>query len=363
MRIHAFRALLPQADLLSNPADFFQQCKTNYRHFADQGFFQPQQEDAIYRYELERNGQVIQGIIAALDIQDYLNNHIKKHEHTLRAKEETQCRLFESQKAFLKPILATYPYYADINAWLIDMKDRYPVPCLTIREGEYDIHRLFAITDTADIARIAHYFSQEVTDVFIADGHHRCAAAAALHLRHPAKPFARIPCVLIDAHAIRIHSFHRIATLEDTSPTRLLESLSRYTSIQPHWEALPSSAGEMTFFLDNQWFVARWKEAFLHQPPDPVVLDVQLLNTFVFEKILGITDIRHSPRIAYVEGPAGIAGLKQEQAAMEPAVGFCLYPISTDQFMQGAMAHLLFPPKSTWFEPRMKSGLIVCSWK
>lgn len=363
MRIHAFRAILPNPSLIAQPVEFFQQCKDDYLQLIAHGIFQAQLQPAIYRYELEQSSQTIQGIIAAVDIRDYLENHIKKHEHTLLYKEQTQCRIFESQQAFVKPVLATYPACRDITAWLQEMKTKYPLPCLCIQEAPHAIHRLFAITEAADITRLETLFNEEVSDIFIADGHHRCAAAASLFLHHPEKPFAVIPCALLDTDAISIHGFHRIATLETTTTEQFLQQLSSVADIQPCQPVLPSRPHELTFRINQRWFVAQWKKEVLQRHPDPVVLDVQLLNTLVFEKILGISDVRNSSRITYVEGPAGMTEFEQQLSAREPAVGVCLYPISTDSFMQGAMAQLLFPPKSTWFEPRMRSGLLVCPWK
>lgn len=362
MHIHPFQALLPAVDKIPNPADFFARCKADYLHFLEQGYFYPEQP-AVYYYEINTPQQVSRGILAGVDIRDYIHGRIKKHEHTIGAKEALQRTLFKAQQAFVKPVLATYTPSPNIQAWMDTIKRTTP-PILEIQESEACIHRLTLVSNPEALKTLFHFFETEVAEVLIADGHHRCAAAATMYQEHPEKPFDHLFCALFDSDALTIHNFNRLVDLQEYDSDRFLEDLQRYCTLTPcSTPIIPQQTHELLLILEQEWYLLLWKPEYIQQYRDiPLVLDVQLLNDLVFKNILGIDEVRKEPRISYLEGPAGLDELR-EKSIEKGRAGFCLHPISIPELMHLASQEIMVPPKSTWFEPRMKSGLIICPWK
>ena len=360
MQIHPFQALLPCDGNIQDPDAFFKNCKDDYPRLLSEGYFKRREVPAVFGYEIATPSHRFRGIVAALDIRDYLEGRLKIHESTISEKEAVQETLFVSQQAITKPVLATYFPSDRISGWVREIT--LQPPTLEIAQlAEPVTHRLFAVEDPEEIALLQRLFQEEMPIAFIADGHHRCAAAAALYQQHPQKPFSRLMCAFFGPDELEIHGFHRIIDLDGLSGPAFLEALSSCCTIQPCKAVeMPVQEREMLLFLDYTWYQLQWKPALCN---DPWVSDTQLLNERVFRDILGITNIREEPRISYVENPAGIDALRGKTNEQAGRAAFCLSPISIQRFLEMAARSTVFPPKSTWFEPRMKNGLLVCPWQ
>ena len=360
MQIHPFQALVPCDGKIQDPDAFFKSCKDDYLGFLSEGYFKRWAAPAVFGYEIATPSHRFRGIVAALDIRDYLEGRLKIHESTIAEKEAVQETLFASQQAITKPILTTYFPSDRIRGWIRETTLQTPVLEIA-QHAEPVTHRLFAVEDPERIALLQRLFREDMPMAFIADGHHRCAAAAALYQQHPQGPFNRLMCAFFDPDELEIHGFHRIIDLKGLSGPTFLEALSHCCTLQPCQEVeVPAQERTMLLLLDNVWYQLHWKPELCK---DPWVPDVQLLNERVFRDILGIANIRKEPRITYLENPAGIDVLQDKTNERPGRAAFCLSPVSMQRFLEMVARGTVFPPKSTWFEPRMKNGLFVYTWK
>jgi len=360
MHIHPFQALMPCDGKIQDPDAFFKNCKDDYLGFLSEGYFKRREVPAVFGYEITTPSHSFRGIIAALDIRDYLEGRLKAHENTIAEKEAVQETLFIGQQAITKPVLATYFPSERIRGWVRETILQPPALEI-VQEAEPIAHRLFTVENPDRIALLQRLFREDMPMAFIADGHHRCAAAAALHQQHPQKPFRHLMCAFFDPGELEIHSFNRILDLNGLSTPAFLEALSRYCTLQPCKEVeTPARERTMLLFLDHSWYQLQWKPEVCD---DPWVPDAQLLNEWVFKGILGISNIRKEPRITYLENPAGIEALRDKTNECAGRAAFCLSPISIQRFLEMVARGAVFPPKSTWFEPRMRNGLLACPWQ
>ncbi|NUO01871.1 MAG: DUF1015 domain-containing protein, partial [Saprospiraceae bacterium] len=228
-------------------------------------------------------------------------------------------------------------------------------------------HRLWKISDPAEIEALTTLFDQYVPKVYIADGHHRSACSALLYRRLQEKKETgitsdRFLCGLFPESELEILAFNRIVQLPDElDEETLLQRLAEVCTIKLlKRKRQPPSKHEMTMIVGDHGYSLKWKPEFL----DPhaslsEMLDTALLNKHILKNILGITDIRTDRRVSYTEGPKGLRAITRRIHEDPRCIAFCLYPISAEEFFAVADAGEVLPPKSTWFEPRMKNGLLV----
>lgn len=363
MRINPFQAFLPVLDGSIVDDALLAHFKSSYALLKDSGRFRPTEAPGVYVYEIERQGRIFRGLIACVAIEDYLEGRIKKHEMTLLAKEEVQISLFEENQAIIKPVLTTYPSKSAITQWFGNLApDMEPILEVTIAP-DMEQHRLFAIVDTDKIAEIQELFRRELQAVYIADGHHRFAAASRIYMESGERPFQQVMCAFFDADDLEIHSYNRIVTgLGGFSPTILLDRLSVYCEVErlavPEY---PAAERAMLMMMGDSFYALRWRKEVLEAYGDsPILLDVQLLNEKILQEVFSITDVRKDPRLSYSEGPVGIEAV-QKNIADGDAVAFILHPVHFADLVALSDEGVMLPPKSTWFEPRVKPGLIACS--
>lgn len=367
MVLRPFHATFPRLQRTSSVADFIDTVKEKYVAYKSQKIFRTATEKAMYVYEIKSNGLSQVGLIAAVSIQDYLEERVKRHEHTLVDKEVKQAELLEQRSAVVKPVLLAHRHHQAL-ADLLDSYVTNKVPGWELNLSHLkEVHRFWAITESEDIEHIQYYFGRYIQTTYIADGHHRFSATARLYQQlsetDQHNTYEYLMCALFPSTSLHIHNFNRAikAVGDDRSALSFMVELSQYADLRPLKEAAsPQRANELTFFLKGEWFAMKWREETISHNAKAGLptLDVSMFNYYVLRKILGFTDIRNDKRIKYIEGPRGLDVLA---AATEgkPAVSFCLYPLSWESFFQVIDHGLILPPKSTWFEPRMKNGLIV----
>jgi uncharacterized protein (DUF1015 family) len=200
-----------------------------------------------------------------------------------------------------------------------------------------------------------------VRKTYIADGHHRCATAYRLSQLNGNSPYRKTVCALFPSSDLEIHDFNRVVdAFSQCSSTFFMASLSQVCDIeiiaQP---SKPRQKHEMLLLINEEWYRLRWKERVFSDLGYSVdALDTQLLNDLILDQILDIKDVSTNPRITYIEGPRGIDGLRQRVLLSETNIGIVLYPVQAAELFALANTHTVLPPKSTWFEPRLKNGLI-----
>lgn len=366
MRIKPFRAVFPNFDYIASPDEFFGTVKEKYPEYKENGFFNRTSQESFYIYQIKTSDRTYTGLIACTDIQDYFEGKVKKHENTLAAKEQKQMNLILSRGAAVKPILLTHPTVPSLSSKIKKVaKKNKPAYTIDFEAGR-QTHSVWELSDGKDIEAIQKIFSKNIPATYIADGHHRTSTTALMHQRMGHKKgepdYSRIMCAFFPSSELAIHDFNRvIEEIGDVSLTSFIAKISQVCDIEfLEKAAKPSKKYELTMLLNKEWYRLTWKKEILAEyKKSTVVLDANLLDEKVLRDIIGIEDVRTDTRIRYVEGPKGIKEVQNRTNKAIDKVGFMLYPVELEDLMKVADANRVMPPKSTWFEPRMKNGLIV----
>lgn len=366
MQIQAFEGVFPNMDFITSPDTFFETVKEEYPAYLESGFFYPTHREAILLYRIQAPARSFTGVVACASVEDYLSDTIRRHEHTLADKEQTQTQLLLHRRAAVKPVLLTYPNVSEVDTW-IESYIKTHQPFYEVKfENEFQQHCFWQVEHPAEIRQIQVLFEQYVKVAYVADGHHRAATVAMLQERTKGKPDAhrydRFLCAWFAASELEIQSFHRLVDgLEHISPATFMARLSKICDIDIEpGEFIPATKFEMGMFLHEEWYRLRWKKQVLEEYVGfPVVLDATLLNDKILRDILGIENVRNDLRVEYHEAPRGIESLQRRTLRSEHTVAFLLHPIELSELITAADAGEALPPKSTWFEPRMKNGLVV----
>jgi uncharacterized protein (DUF1015 family) len=359
MKISPFKASYPNLQKVPHTDAFFETVKFQYQDYVSEHMFEHTEQEALYIYRItDKDGHKKTGLITCTDIDDYFNENMKKHEKTIEASETMQSDLLQKRGAAIKPVLLIYPSVSEINQ-LIDS-------CLNNAKKFYVIniddekHCFWQITDPAIITQFQQLFDSEVTESYIADGHHRSAAFAALHKKKPTEKTSKMLCAYFPDEEITIKEYNRILSdLNGVSADDLLSQLTQLFKIKVLKRGeKPYTKFETTMLLEGRWFALYWRKSELKEfGKGLVLLDVHLLNEKILKPILGIKNIRTDARISYVDGDKSIEYI--ESICPAEGVAFCLYPVELDDLLDVADAKGIMPPKSTYFEPRMKNGLLV----
>lgn len=364
MRIRPFQALYPNFDFIASPDSFCAEAKDSFREFQKNGFFEKMPQVALYVYEIEADARRHLGLIAQNDVQDFFAGNILKHENTLREKEQQQMQMFLRWHAILKPVLLTYEPVAEITAWLeAHAASRQPL-FVTHFERDGQTHRVWPVTEPTEIAVAQDLFDRHIPRSYIADGHHRTTTVALLYERlrdkNPVFDFANLFCAFFSSDQLDILDFNRVVEMPSAlTPVQFIVQLSRLADLDMLPEPRkPLEKHELVLIMQGNWYALRWKPEAL-ATHSSVTLDATLLNELVLRDLLDIRDVRTDARISYVEGARGLNGVLKVIGDRPDRMGFLLYPVSFADMMQLADAGETLPPKSTYFEPRMKSGMLV----
>ena len=331
----------------------------------NKGDFLREEKDCYYIYELTMDGRVQTGIVATASIDDYENQIIKKHENTRADKEADRIHHVDSCNAQTGPIFLAYRANDVIREVVSHTK---------AGQAEYDFvsedgirHRVFVISDDADIAKIRQAFDT-IGEIYIADGHHRAASAVKVGLKrrkeHPGytgeEEFNYFLSVLFPDEELMIMDYNRVVKdLNGLSSEAFLQKVQELFEVKAvtKEERSPKKKGDFSMYLDGQWYLCTIKEA--DRSDDPVEgLDVSLLQNLLLSPVLGIGDPKTDKRIDFVGGIRGLDEL-EKRCATDCAVAFAMYATDIQELFAVADAGLLMPPKSTWFEPKLRSGLFI----
>jgi uncharacterized protein (DUF1015 family) len=367
MEISAFQAIYPKTDLITSPESFFGSMKYQFKEFYNSGFFDKSSEDALYLYKIENHAEGIEyiGILCFTAVNDLLQNKILKHEKTLAAKEQQMMRLILQREAHIKPVLLTYKDVPALNAY-IDTYVSEKTQAFTLKfEKPLEFHKIWRITEEEDINTIKQLFFDNVHKSYIADGHHRCSTTEILYnskeLVDAQTKFGKIFTIYFPLSQLRIWDFNRVVEVFDNIDiATFLVRLSKYCKIKKLKSARkPKSKFEITMHLSYGWFSLKWKKKIIQQNhPEKVLLDCQLFNRYILKEIINVEDIREDQRITYFSGKEGTDILEEQVRKGPSKVAFCIFPVLKEELITKAEALETLPPKSTFFEPRMKNGVI-----
>ena len=352
--------------------EVYQKAMENFRLWKERGWLMQDEQEHYYIYAQTMNGRTQYGIAMCCHFEDYLSGAIKKHELTRPDKEEDRMIHVRNQKANIEPVFFTYPDDAEINAIVESVvKENEPDYDFTAADGFG--HHFWVVRDAETNKRITELFAN-IPALYVADGHHRTAAAARVGQECMAKNSAHkgdeeycyFLAVTFPASQLRIIDYNRVVRdLNGLSESELLEALKVSFEVENKGKEIytPSSLHNFAMYLGGEWYSLTAK-AGTYDDADPIgVLDVTVLSNLVLDKILGITDLRTSKRIDFVGGIRGLGELQQRVDSGEMKVAFALYPVSMQQLIDIADTGNIMPPKTTWFEPKLRSGVVIHSFE
>jgi uncharacterized protein (DUF1015 family) len=332
----------------------------NLRRMTDAGVLIRDRSPRYYVYRLTWRGHTQTGLAAVASLADYASNRIRKHELTTPAKEDDRVRQIEAVNAQTGPVMVAYPAAPQIDAALAQETSAPAAVDITADDGVR--HQLWVIEDAAKIASLTAAVDA-LPALYIADGHHRSAAAARVAAaRGGDGPQAWFLTVLFPQAEMTILDYNRVLRdLNGRSPDALLAELRRAYTVEPHDRPVrPAAPGELGMFLDGQWYRLVLKgEGAGRSSGDPIArLPITLLSRNIIEPIFGITDPRTDKRIDFVGGGRGLEELERLVSSGAMAAAFALYPTQMSDLMAVADAGAIMPPKSTWFEPKLADGMV-----
>ncbi|MBO2524364.1 MAG: DUF1015 domain-containing protein [Bacteroidetes bacterium] len=355
--------------------EVYLQVVKNFNTFKDYGWLKRDEEDKLYIYAqsmnpTDANAHWQYGIVACAYSEDYVNKIIKKHELTRKDKEEDRMKHVRITNANVEPVFFAYPAVDEIDA-IVNNIVRHEAP-------EYDFiakedgfgHRFWVINDKATIARLVELFATKVPAMYIADGHHRSAAAALVgqekkehNPNHTGKEeYNFFMTVIFPDNQLKIIDYNRVVKdLNGLSKEDFLNALNKAFVVEEMGTEIykPAKLHEFSMYLDGKWYKMTAKEG-TYDDKDPIgVLDVKILSDHALDAVLGIKDLRTDKRIDFVGGIRGLGELKRRVDNGEMKVAFALYPVSMQQIIDIADSGNIMPPKTTWFEPKLRSGLVV----
>lgn len=345
--------------------DVYEKADEMLRNLEVQGVFVQDKKACYYIYELTMNGRAQTGLAAVSSVDDYLSGVIRKHENTRKEKEEDRIRHVDVCSAQTGPIFLAYRSKEEIRSLICRIKKQKPETAFVSEDGI--IHRVWIVDRDEEILALTEAFAS-LEHTYIADGHHRAASAVNVSLkRRKEKPdytgeeeFNFFLSVLFPDDELMILDYNRVLKdLNGLTEEELLKKLEEVCEVQkaPENPWHPVSKGEMGFYLNGCWYRLRARET--HIMTDPVEsLDVAFLQREILQPIWGIQDPKSDSRIDFVGGIRGLKELER-RCSRDCAAAFSMYPTSIGELFSVADAGLLMPPKSTWFEPKLRSGLFI----
>ena len=341
----------------------------NFRKFREKGWLVQDETENYYVYAQTMNGRTQYGLCIGAYVDDYMTGKIKKHELTRRDKEEDRMKHVRINNANIEPVFFAYPHNDEIDAIVAEVVKGEP---------EYDFvapdgfgHHFWVIDDKTTIARITEIFAQ-MPSMYIADGHHRSAAAALVgnekRLQNAAhrgdEEYNYFLAVCFPDNQLNIIDYNRVVKdLNGLSDEEFLAKLSENFKIERKGSEIykPAKLHNFSLYLSGVWYSLTAK-AGTYNDDDPIgVLDVTISSNLILDEILGIKDLRSDKRIDFVGGIRGLGELKRRVDSGEMRVALALYPVSMKQLIDIADSGNIMPPKTTWFEPKLRSGLIIHS--
>ncbi len=366
MQIRPFKAVYPDQDYITSSDSFFKGIKDNFPEYRRSGVYRGFTDPGFYVYQIRYSDHAFVGLVAIADLKDYLIGKIKKHENTLADKEQIHLNLLLRNRAIVKPVLLTHKPVQHLTRLLHDWVDQHDPEFTVHFEAEHQDHSFWPITDQDLIDRLTRIFAEDVRESYIADGHHRSSSLRLLyerlHGREEGGSFNGLMCAFFSSDEVEILDFNRIVDVfVELSPTVFMARLSRVMDIEVIDQPIkPSQPHEMSMYLHREWYLLRWKQELLDQYAHrSVVLDTHLFNDEILSKILQVQDVRTDDRVNYFPGVYGLDAFRHQVNLSDARVGICLYPIALEDMMTISDEGSVLPPKSTWFQPRMKNGIIV----
>ncbi len=367
-----YHIIKPEIDFPVGTSEYdpivYDKAAENFQKFQEKGWLVQDDKEQYYIYAQTMGNKTQYGLVVGAYVDDYLNGVIKKHELTRRDKEEDRMKHVRINNANIEPVFFAYPDNECLDTLIMKYAATLP---------EYDFiapvdgfrHQLWVVSDDKDIDTVTQEFAK-MPALYIADGHHRSAAAALVgaekQKQNPShrgdEEYNYFMAVCFQASQLTILDYNRVVKdLNGLSSEEFLKALEENFIVCDKGTDIykPAQLHEFSLYLDSHWYSLTAKEG-TYDDSDPIgVLDVDISSRLILDRILGIKDLRSDKRIDFVGGLRGLGELKRRVDSGEMRTALALYPVSMRQIMQIADSGKIMPPKATWFEPKLRSGLII----
>ena len=367
-----YHIIKPEIDFEPNTSEYdsrvYEKAVENFKKFQDNGWLRQDDKELYYIYAQTMNGKTQYGLVVGAYVDDYMTGIIKKHELTRRDKEEDRMRHVRINNANIEPVFFAYPDNEAMDKLIMRYASTQP---------EYDFiapidgfrHQLWIIDNSDDIETITTEFAK-MPSLYIADGHHRSAAAALVgaekgkqNPNHTGdEEYNYFMAVCFQASQLTILDYNRVVTdLNGMTKSEFLSALGKNFVVEDKGTEVykPAKLHEFSLYMEEHWYRLEAKEG-TYNEADPIgVLDVDISSRLILDELLGIKDLRSDKRIDFVGGLRGLEELKRRVDSGEMKMALALYPVSMKQIMDIADSGKIMPPKATWFEPKLRSGLII----
>lgn len=367
-----YHIIKPEIDFAPGTSEYdprvYEKAAENFKKFQEKGWLKQDDKEQYYIYAQTMNGKTQYGLVVCAYVEDYLNGVIKKHELTRRDKEEDRMKHVRVNNANIEPVFFAYPDNSVLDSLIMRYAQTAP---------EYDFvapidgfrHQFWVISNDDDIAAITSEFAK-MPSLYIADGHHRSAAAALVGAEkakqdpnhNGTEEYNYFMAVCFQASQLTILDYNRVVKdLNGLTSEQFLDALKKNFDVEEKGAGLykPDHLHNFSLYLDGKWYSLTAK-AGTFDDTDPIgVLDVDISSRLILDDVLGIKDLRSDKRIDFVGGLRGLEELKRRVDSGEMRMALALYPVTMKQIMDIADSGKIMPPKATWFEPKLRSGLII----
>lgn len=367
-----YRIIRPEIDFPvgtdEHEPQVYDKAAENFALFRKNGWLVQDEEESYYVYAQTMNGKTQYGLVVGAYVDDYLNGVIKKHELTRRDKEEDRMKHVRVNNANIEPVFFAYPSNAEVNAIVAKYTATNPVYDFVAEHDGFG-HQFWVISDKADIARTTELFAQ-MPALYIADGHHRSAAAALVGAEKAKQnpnhrgdeEYNYFMAVCFPDDQLTIIDYNRVVKdLNGLTDEEFLAKLNIHFEVEKKGTEIykPQALHNFSMYLSGNWYSLTAKPG-TYDDHDPIgVLDVTISSNLILDEILDLRDLRSNKRIDFVGGIRGLGELARRVDSGEMRVALALYPVSMQQIIDIADSGNIMPPKTTWFEPKLRSGLVI----